>query len=289
VIETLSLFESLDHELLTLLRSLSRQEWGRQTIAGVWTVRDVVAHLLDTPLRRLSFVRDGWPPEVDIRSEADLVALVDAMNAEGVRTYGRLSPAVLIDLMALATAQLRAHLAGTAPEDEAGFPVSWAGESRSPHWFDVAREYTERWHHQAQVRLALGALAPLMAPRFYAPLVATFMRALPHALRGVASADGGRIVVVVDGPGGGTWTATRELGAWHLDGPVPTSAAEGAPRPPHAIGSDAEPLAHVTIPADIAWRLFTKGASADEIARTCQISGDVNLAAAVLRSRAIVG
>ena len=31
---------------------------------------------------------------------------VNAMNAEGVRTYGRLSPAVLIDLMALAAAQL---------------------------------------------------------------------------------------------------------------------------------------------------------------------------------------
>ena len=67
MIETLSLFEPLDDELLTLLRSLPREDWRRATIAGAWTVRDVVAHLLDTPLRRLSFVRDGWPPDVSIR------------------------------------------------------------------------------------------------------------------------------------------------------------------------------------------------------------------------------
>ena len=219
-------------ELLTLLRSLSRQDWSRPTIAGAWTVRDVVAHLLDTPLRRLSFVRDGWPPDVDIRSDADLVAFVNAMNAEGVRTYGRLSPAVLIDLMALAAAQLRDHLRASAPDDVAAFPVSWAGESTSAHWFDVAREYTERWHHQAQIRLAVGALDPLMTARFYAPLVATFMRALPHALRDVAAPEGGRIEVIVDGEGGGTWTVTRERAAWHLDGPAgaPGPDADAMPR-----------------------------------------------------------
>ena len=158
MIDTLHLFEPLDDQLLALLRSLSRQDWSRPTIAGAWTVRDVAAHLLDTPLRRLSFVRDGWPPDVEIRSDADLVRLVNAMNAEGVRTYGRLSPAILIDLLALAATQLRGHLRASALEAAAAFPVSWAGESTSAHWFDVAREYTERWHHQAQIRLAVGAL-----------------------------------------------------------------------------------------------------------------------------------
>ena len=86
MIDSLSLFEPLDDELLRLLRTLAREDWNRPTIAGAWTVRDVVAHLLDTPLRRLSFVRDGWLPRVEIRSDADLVRLVDTMNAEGVRT-----------------------------------------------------------------------------------------------------------------------------------------------------------------------------------------------------------
>ena len=214
MIDTIDLFEPLDGLLIDLLRSLSRGDWSRPTIAGAWTVRDVVAHLLDTPLRRLSFVRDGWPafaqasagkPESPVRTDADLIAFVNALNADGVRTYGRLSPAVLIDLMTLATAQLREHLASIDPQAPAAFPVSWAGESSSAHWFDVAREYTERWHHQAQIRLAVDRLPPLMVSRLHAPVVATFMRAMPYALRTVAAGEGARVAVVVEGDGGGAW------------------------------------------------------------------------------------
>ncbi len=158
MIDTIDLFEPLDGLLLDLLRSLSRDDWSQPTVAGTWTVRDVVAHLLDTPLRRLSFVRDGCMPD-SAEASSDLIAFVNALNADGVRTYGRLSPAVLIDLMTLATAQLREHLASIDPQAPAAFPVSWAGESSSAHWFDVAREYTERWHHQAQIRLAVDLLA----------------------------------------------------------------------------------------------------------------------------------
>jgi hypothetical protein len=42
------------------------------------------------------------------------------------------------------------------PNDKAIFSVAWAGESESENWFDVAREYTEKWHHQMQIRLALN-------------------------------------------------------------------------------------------------------------------------------------
>ena len=35
------------------------------------------------------------------------------------------------------------------PFGAAMFPVSWAGEEESTNWFDTAREFTERWHHQA--------------------------------------------------------------------------------------------------------------------------------------------
>jgi hypothetical protein len=33
-----------------------------------------------------------------------------------------------------------------------GEPVTWAGPEPAPIWLDIAREYTERWLHQAQVR-----------------------------------------------------------------------------------------------------------------------------------------
>ncbi|MEO6056721.1 MAG: maleylpyruvate isomerase N-terminal domain-containing protein, partial [Gemmatimonadales bacterium] len=52
----------LHAELLRLLRGLTADDWHRPTVCALWSVRDVVAHLLDDDLRRLSFHRDGQPP-----------------------------------------------------------------------------------------------------------------------------------------------------------------------------------------------------------------------------------
>ena len=280
MIATLHLFEELDGLLLTLLASLSDEDWQRPTIAGHWSVRDVVAHLLDTPLRRLSFVRDGWPPrDVSIRSEADLVTFVNAMNADGVRVFGRLSPRVLIDWMSRIVSQLRDHLTEAEPLAPAAFSVSWAGETSSLHWFDVAREYTERWHHQAQIRLAVGALAPIMTTRLYGPVVATFVRALPRACQGIDAPEGTRVHYLVDGEGGGGWCLIRGRDGWSLHEMNSGDAAE--PRP--------EPAAVVRVPAALAWRLFTKGMTPEDAASACVVGGDLRLAQTVLTARAIVG
>ena len=48
------------------------------------------------------------------------------------------------------------------------FSVAWAGESESENWFDVARDYTERWHHQQQIRDAVGRPG-YAEPRFSGP------------------------------------------------------------------------------------------------------------------------
>lgn len=278
MIHTLHLFAELDALLLDLLASLTADDWRRPTRAGAWTVHDVAGHLLDTALRRLTLVRDGWMRgDVTITSDADLLAFITRVNAEGVAVYGRLSPRLLSDFMAVAVRQLHAHLASIPLDAPAAFPVSWAGESSSPHWFDVAREYTERWHHQAQIREATGSLAPIMTARLYAPVLATFMYALPHALRHVLVADGADVRIEVDGEGGGVWQVTRQDGTWRLRG--------AAPREQPVASS----LASVRMPADLAWRVLTKGARPDEIQARCEWHGDHAAAHAVLGARAIVG
>ncbi|HTV02359.1 MAG TPA: maleylpyruvate isomerase N-terminal domain-containing protein [Luteitalea sp.] len=279
MIHTLHLFEELDDQLLALLTALPDDAWTLPTVAGAWTVRDVVAHLLDTPLRRLSFVRDGWPPrDVRVATPEDVVVFVNRLNADGVRVYGRLSPPVLIGLMATATAQLRAHLAAAAPSAPAAFAVSWAGEQASAHWFDVAREYTERWHHQAQIRLAVDALAPILSERLYGPVLATFVHALPYALRHQAAPEGTRLRYVVDGEGGGAWTLTHRAGTWRLRAAGHDPSADVAP-----------PAAVVRVPAAEAWRVFTKGLTPEAIAGIATVEGDAALAAPLLAARAIVG
>src|SRR5688572_25589132 len=57
-IHTAPLFPAIHAELIGLLRGLDEEDWERPTLARAWRVRDVVAHLLDGDLRKLSGGRD---------------------------------------------------------------------------------------------------------------------------------------------------------------------------------------------------------------------------------------
>lgn len=264
--------DRVESELLTLLSSLTIDEWDAPTIVRGWHVRHVVGHLLDGALRKLSIVRDGFGAERPASgSAADVRDFVDRLNAEGVRVFGRLSPAVAFATMARVSPAYCAFHRSLDPLAPAAFAVSWAGESQSPNWFDTARELTERWHHQAQIRLALARPA-LTARALYHPVLDTFMRVLPYRYRDVAAQEGTLVSVRVDGDAADDWQLVRSQGGWVLTG-----------------GLDVAPAAVVSIPADIAWRVFTKGTEPAEAERRIAIRGDRALAAPALTATAIVG
>jgi hypothetical protein len=182
----------------------------------LWKVRDIAAHLLDTALRRLSVVRDGCAVEtVEIRSYQDVVALVNRLNREGVTVCRRLSPPVLIDLMKVACQQSADFHESLDPFAPAAFAVSWAGEDKSLNWFDTARELTERWHHQQQIRLATHRPG-IMTPDLYHPVLDCFLRGLPHAFRNVNTQSGTTLQVEISGECGGEWFLSREPACWRL-------------------------------------------------------------------------
>src|SRR5262252_6981421 len=134
--------------------------------------------------------RDGQRPEQGgAVAGAELVALIDRLNEEGVPIYRRLSPGVLITLMEVASRELCAYVAALDPFGQAGFGVSWAGQEHSPNWFDTAREFTERWHHQQQIRLAVDRPG-ILTPELYHPVLDCFMRALPHCYRNLRAPAG---------------------------------------------------------------------------------------------------
>lgn len=250
------LFAPLNEELLALLRSLSAEEWNAPTVAGAWTVKDVAAHLLDTQLRRLSRHRDAYepPPPPDAFANG-LAGFVNGMNREGVAVLRRLSPALMIDMHARYGAEMAAFMESLDPNAPAKWGVSWAGEDESPMWFDVARELTERWHHQQQIRDATGRL-PLYE-RYLDPVLDTFMRAVPFAYREVTADP---IVFRIDDA------------AWSLvDGQL------------YAGGAD-DPATTITLRGDVAWRLFTK----QKVEPRAAIEGDAQLAEPLLKMIAIV-
>ena len=107
-------------------------------------MRDVVAHLLDTDLRRISWQRDGWalPTETPVTGWDDLVKLLNGLNAGWVQAARRLSPRVLLELLTYSGRELAAVVATLDPDAPAPFSVLWAGQAESTNWFDLGREYT---------------------------------------------------------------------------------------------------------------------------------------------------
>ena len=273
---TAHLFAKLEDRLVGLLRSLHRNGWEKQTVATNWRVKDVAAHLLDTQLRGLSICRDQYVAESAGRnSPGELGAFINRLNQEGVRVYRRLSPDVLISLMELASRQSCAYHESLDPFAIAPFPVSWAGEDRSANWFNTAREYTERWHHQQQIRLAVQRLeidkARIMTRELYYPVLDCFMRALPFTYRSVPGEPGSLLEFIVSGECGGSWYLYRDGECWKL-------SAEPF----------GEKVSETTMPQEIAWRVFTRGIDRESAKSEVQISGDTRLGLGILEMICII-
>jgi len=269
---TAPLFPGLHQHLIGLLQGLTPADWTRPTVAGEWAVRDVVAHLIDVQARRLSAQRDrhAEPPERDISSYADLVAHLDALNAAWVVAARRLSPRILMDLLEVVGPQLGELMAELDPDAVARYPVAWAGEEESKNWFDIGRDYTELWHHQAQIRAAVGA-PPLTEREWLNPVLSLSLRGLGRALSGVTPSPGRSLVLEVEGEAGGIWSALAEDGEWALYG-----------------GEVEDASARVTLDADSAWRLFFNALTADDGRERMNAVGDPDLVVAVLHMRSVM-
>ena len=262
-------FRPLLRELLRVLRDLEAGDWQRPTLAPRWKVRDIAAHLLDNDLRKVSVYRDGHqlPLDKPLTSDRDLAEFVNSLNASGVAYAARLSPRLMVDLLE-ATGHWVADLVGNLPpHGRSIFAVSWAGEQASENWMDTGREYTERWHHQMQIREAVGRPL-LLDPEWMSPLLDLSVRALPYAYRSLSPANGTAVTLEVSGQTNGAWTLRFMDGRWQIE-----------------VGTRTTPNATVRITTDDAWRLLY---NALRDGSRIQIEGDRTLAAPLLAARSVI-
>jgi uncharacterized protein (TIGR03083 family) len=272
-IDTRAMFRPVSRDLVALLRRLAPADWERPTVAGTWLVRDIVAHLLDTTWRRLSFHRDAMtppPPPGSINSDREFVEFINALNAQWVTAAKRLSPRLLTDLYEDASGEVADWFEALPFDGPALFAVSWAGEQESAGWFDTAREFTELWHHQQQIRMAVGAES-LAECLYLRAVIDTALRGLPHAFRDVPAEPGTTLVMHVTGSSGGTWTLMRDTHRWTVRRGEPVAATS-----------------RIRLDDDMAWRLLFNALPAAEAARSVQIEGRADLAEALLRARSVI-
>ena len=215
-LETIGLFPGLLAELVKTLKSLSSEEWDLPTPCPGWSVHDLASHVLGVEVGQLSTGRDGHGAAlIDGGVWDDLVAGLNDQNERWVRSMRGVSPRLLMDLISSTGEQANRYLASLDPLLP-GPIVSWAGEAPAPMWLHIAREYTERWHHQQQLRMA--AARPLLTdPYWFAPVIATFVHGLPRSYSDVDAPVGSIVRLTICGPSGGTWQIVRTgtcVGSW---------------------------------------------------------------------------
>jgi len=272
-IDVVPLFAPERRAMIDLLAELREDQWTLPTACAGWSVHDVALHLFGDDIGRLSRGCDGvanpsfGDPDLDLSTWSGLVAAIDRQNDLWVRATRRISPRLLGDLLRFtgdATAAYFAQVDGSA----LGSPVNWAGPDPAPIWFDLAREYTERWVHQQHIRDAVRRPG-MTEPRWMAPVLQTFAMALPHALRDVAVPSGTGVGLIITGDAGGVWWAVRTADRWDLSETPPVVQATT-----------------VQIDQASAWRRFTRGTSPD--ASEALVEGDQAIGQQVLQMVTII-
>ena len=262
--------------LVTLLRELSPSDWSNETACPGWTVHDVAAHILGTDLRNLSGGREEYSPPGQMTEEpetwADLVALVNRLNEEWVRATRWIGPVTLRELLEFTGRRVQEYFLSVSLA-ESKIVVSWANPDPAPNWLHIAREYTERWVHQQQIRDAVERPG-LTEVRFMRPMIDTFMRALPRAYASCHIDIDAAVLVEVVGAAGSRWLIRHTNGEWHL------FKGDGD----HGQRMDAT----VRIDEETTWRFLSRNLDPWTARQTADIEGDEVLVEPFFRAVAAI-
>jgi len=272
-IMVIDLFPQERKQLLELFSEFEAEDWEKLTICPGWTVKDIGLHLLGDDIGYLSRTRDYFSnpffQNKDLHEWKSLVQNINEANELWVKATARISPKLLIDLLELTGEQFY-DFVQTLDQMATGGVVSWAGPGPAPVWLDTAREYTERWVHQQQIRDAVNKPG-LKEKRFFHPVLDTFVRALPHTYKDIPVADATVLKFAVIGEAGDAWYLVGEANKWSLY-------------------KDAalQPVAVVAMDQETCWRLFTKEISKNQAREMTTIEGEQKIGEKLLETISII-
>ena len=257
MIKTIHLFPKINKKLIRLLKSLSGNDWNRKTILPSWTIRDIASHLLDVTFRKISSLRDNHRSRriLSFSNFKNSCKSLTKLADEWAQAFDRISPGIIIELLEHYLPVLYNQLKKMDLMAEAENTVSWAGEKVSKNWFDLAREYTEHWHHQMQIRDCLNDNT-LLKEEFYSPVLTTFMTALPYHYNKLKFPENYKISIRFSGLFEISFTILRNNGNWVFT------------------ENHKDPDTQITISHNHAWKILTK-AYPNKKSKSClKIKGD---------------
>ena len=198
------LIVNLFPELLEVLSQLAPGRWTVPTSCPGWSVHDVALNLLSVDAGELSRERDDFSSFfVAATTWNELVTCLNRQNEGWIESTRGISPRLLCDLLKFTGEGVHRHYA-SLDSHSLGPEVSCAHPGPAPMWAHMAREYTERWHHQMQIREAVG-IELLLQPMFFRPVLATFVHALPRTYSNHTAKAGTVVRLSVLGESGDDW------------------------------------------------------------------------------------
>jgi uncharacterized protein (TIGR03083 family) len=257
--------------LLQVLGSLRSADWQKPTPCPEWNVLALCCHLVGVDLSSLSRNRDQHHGTdlPDGQSEAEFIQWIDNLQMEWVEAARRLSPRVVIDLLAWSAPQLVDMFEDQDPTACLAH-VSWAGPDPLPVWLNQLRELSEYWIHRQQLLQALDLPADLRSD-LVGPILEGLRWAYAFRLGKVPAAFGDTVVFTITGPYAATWHLVATESGWDF----PTMPGTKV-------------VASLSLTTDQAWRLLSNNLSAAEQAQLLA-SGDPRILEVILRTRAIIG
>lgn len=269
------LMRTVRARLDALVADLDEADWRRATVCPGWDVADLVAHVIGDDLGRLSRTHDrvAGPPW---RPGEDLPTYLDRINQEWVVAFRRLGPAVLASLLGAGGDEILALWDDRIGVDEPAGAVSWAGLEDGAGWMDHARDTTEYWIHEQQLREAVRR--PHTEADEVAQVVDILARGLPHALEEVEAAEGAHVAVLADDLAL-AWRIDRRQSRWWFAGHSPAA-------PPGGAGDADAPVAVVRGTGDAYWRRWSRHPAGGRGALAT--SGDPATTAAIVDHVAII-
>ncbi len=202
--------------LLGLLGTFDESDWHKPSPCPGWTVLGLCCHILGDDLSALARLRDqhhGTIPPEDL-SEVAFIEWIDLLQVEWVQVARRLSPRLVIDLLAWTEPQLIELLKAQDPSSPTGH-VSWAGQGPVPVWLEQVRELSEYWIHRQQLLQALGQVSDLRAD-LAEPVLSGLRWAFPYRLNQIQASDGDTVSIEISGPVQATWHVVFEARSWSL-------------------------------------------------------------------------
>jgi uncharacterized protein (TIGR03083 family) len=263
------MFEQVRASLIKLLAGLAPADWDRPTPAGHWRVRDVAGHLLGDDVSRLSRSRDAYKGRGPDEGET-LAQFLDNYNEQWVQACARISPSVLQDLLALTSGHVMSYWQHVNLHDM-GEPVSWIDQDRpAPVWLDCARDFTEDWIHQEQIRQGVRR-ERRTDPTVMHAVLDTFMHAMNRTLDQHHLPDGSSLAVRIEPELDTEWSWSCRAGSWFPVTDVPA-------HPTTLIISDAQTW----------WGLCVRMLTPAQARDRTQVVGDEQLARAALTIVSII-